>query len=477
MGDGSQGTDNTSKQSGSVDDALNQPDPGSSNDSETSQSTLGDSGSGISIMDELRSESVETVFENKDLVRPDTIIDEDRIVGRDEQLKTVITNLKPALHGKGIPDMLLTGPSGTGKSLIIHAVCKQIVELSESQGMRFGVFSINCEGPGTTSRAVYRLIQEATLGIDEEPGVPESGVSTDQKLERLWEIMRDHYDGVIFVLDEIDMLDGPYSDPEYNSLLYQLSRARDLGRYDGPVSVTAITNYVDFMSDLNSRANSSFNPDEVFFDDYDATQLRHILRNREDAFKEATLDEDVVPLVAAFGSQTHGDARKAIDLLRWSGELADKQGAEMVNETHVRTAQDRYDSDRKLRHIGGLSTQKKLCIFAVAATDYYSNADVDWIPAGPSYKLYQFICDTLDADSYGRETFVNHVTEQATYGILNFDRRGRGRGKGIHMHFDLAEDPESIMERIFEDGRFGELEYEEEPMRTITKSQMKSFLS
>jgi cell division control protein 6 len=477
MGDGSQGTDNTSKQSGSVDDALNQPDPGSSNDSETSQSTLGDSGSGISIMDELRSESVETVFENKDLVRPDTIIDEDRIVGRDEQLKTVITNLKPALHGKGIPDMLLTGPSGTGKSLIIHAVCKQIVELSESQGMRFGVFSINCEGPGTTSRAVYRLIQEATLGIDEEPGVPESGVSTDQKLERLWEIMRDHYDGVIFVLDEIDMLDGPYSDPEYNSLLYQLSRARDLGRYDGPVSVTAITNYVDFMSDLNSRANSSFNPDEVFFDDYDATQLRHILRNREDAFKEDTLDEDVVPLVAAFGSQTHGDARKAIDLLRWSGELADKQGAEMVNETHVRTAQDRYDSDRKLRHIGGLSTQKKLCIFAVAATDYYSNADVDWIPAGPSYKLYQFICDTLDADSYGRETFVNHVTEQATYGILNFDRRGRGRGKGIHMHFDLAEDPESIMERIFEDGRFGELEYEEEPMRTITKSQMKSFLS
>jgi cell division control protein 6 len=231
------------------------------------------------------------------------------------------------------------------------------------------------------------------------------------------------------------------------------------------------------MSDLNSRANSSFNPDEVFFDDYDATQLRHILRNREDAFKEDTLDEDVVPLVAAFGSQTHGDARKAIDLLRWSGELADKQGAEMVNETHVRTAQDRYDSDRKLRHIGGLSTQKKLCIFAVAATDYYSNADVDWIPAGPSYKLYQFICDTLDADSYGRETFVNHVTEQATYGILNFDRRGRGRGKGIHMHFDLAEDPESIMERIFEDGRFGELEYEEEPMRTITKSQMKSFLS
>ncbi|WP_303704337.1 Cdc6/Cdc18 family protein, partial [Haloquadratum walsbyi] len=195
-----------------------------SEESTSSQTTLDDSGSGISIMDELQSGSVETVFENKDLVRPDTIIDEDRIVGRDEQLKTVITNLKPALQNHGIPEMLLTGPSGTGKSLIIHAVCKKIVELSEAQGMRFGVFSINCEGPGTTSRAVYRLIQEATANIDEEPGVPESGVSTDQKLERLWEIMREHYDGVIFALDEVDMLDGPYSEPEYNSLLYQLSR-------------------------------------------------------------------------------------------------------------------------------------------------------------------------------------------------------------------------------------------------------------
>lgn len=477
MGDESPITDNQTEQSESITEVPGEHGESNSEESTSSQTTLDDSGSGISIMDELQSESVETVFENKDLVRPDTIIDEDRIVGRDEQLKTVITNLKPALQNHGIPEMLLTGPSGTGKSLIIHAVCKKIVELSEAQGMRFGVFSINCEGPGTTSRAVYRLIQEATANIDEEPGVPESGVSTDQKLERLWEIMREHYDGVIFVLDEVDMLDGPYSEPEYNSLLYQLSRARDLGRFDGPVSVTAITNYVDFMSDLNSRANSSFNPDEIFFEDYDATQLRHILRNREDAFKPGALADDVVPLVAAFGSQTHGDARKAIDLLRWSGELADKQGDERVEESHVRTAQDRYDSDRKLRHIGGLSTQKKLCIFAVAATDHYSNASVDWIPAGPSYSLYQFVCDTLGADSYGRETFVNHVTEQATYGILEFDRRGRGRGKGIHMHFDLAEDPESIMERILEDDRFANLEQEEEMMRSIAKSKMNGFLS
>ncbi len=87
------------------------------------EATNGDSG-GISIRDRLQTESSGGVFANKDLVRSDTIIDEDRIVGRDDQLGRVVDNLKPVLQNEGIPDMLLSGPSGTGKSLIIHAVCK-----------------------------------------------------------------------------------------------------------------------------------------------------------------------------------------------------------------------------------------------------------------------------------------------------------------------------------------------------------------
>jgi len=172
--------------------------------------------------------------------------------------------------------------------------------------------------------------------------------------------MREYYDGVIFILDEIDMLEGPYQEAEYNSLIYQLSRARKLADFDGPISLTTITNYADFMKDLNSRAQSSYNPDDIFFDDYDANQLRSILRNRQDAFKPDSLADDVVPLVAAFGSQTHGDARKAIDLLRWAGELAERRGADTVIETDVRDAQEKYTENRKLRHISGISTQKKL---------------------------------------------------------------------------------------------------------------------
>jgi cell division control protein 6 len=432
---------------------------------------------GISIRDRLQTDSSGGVFANKDLVRSDTIIDEDRIVGRDDQLARVVDNLKPALQGEGIPDMLLSGPSGTGKSLIIHAVCKQIVELSESQGKTFGVLAVNCEGPKTADRAVYRLVKAAAADLGVEPGVPQTGVSTDQKLERLYELMREHYDGVIFILDEVDMLEGPYQEAEYNSLIYQLSRARKLADFDGPISLTALTNYADFMTDLNSRAQSSYNPDDIFFDDYDATQLRNILEHRRDAFKPDSLADDVIPLVAALGSQTHGDARKAIDLLRWAGELAERRGADTVTEADVRKAQEKYTENRKLRHISGISTQKKLAIYAVVAVAQYARDPPEPIPAGPAYETYRFIADTLDLDQYSRETFVNHVTEQSTYGVLDFERRGRGRGRGVHMYFSFSEDPETIMETIREDTRFADLTQEEATISAVVRQHLQGFRS
>lgn len=476
----------TTEPSGDSDTPEPEPDSSSTsqstfeNDSETKSSLPdssmeGDGDGGISIRDRLQTESSGGVFANKDLVRSDTIIDEDRIVGRDDQLGRVVDNVKPVLQDEGIPDMLLSGPSGTGKSLIIHAVCKQIVELCESQGKTFGVLSINCEGPKTADRAVYRLVKSAAEDLGVEPGVPQTGVSTDQKLERLYELMREYYDGVIFILDEIDMLEGPYQEAEYNSLIYQLSRARKLADFDGPISLTTITNYTDFMKDLNSRAQSSYNPDDIFFDDYDANQLRGILKYRRDAFKPDSLEEDVIPLVAALGSQTHGDARKAIDLFRWAGELAERRGSDTVTDVDVREAQEKYTENRKLRHISGISTQKKLSIYAVAAAAHYAKDTPEWIPAGPTFKTYQFIAETMDADQYSRETFVNHVTEQSTYGVLDFERRGKGRGRGVHMYFSFSEDPETIMETIREDSRFADLANEEAPIRTVVRERLKSF--
>jgi cell division control protein 6 len=430
-----------------------------------------------SIRDMLDDEGEASVFVNRDLVEPDTIIDEERIVGRDDQLESVVSFLKPTLQGNRPPNMLLYGPAGTGKSLIIGAVTQQIIEFCQSKGERFGVVDINCQPINTLDQAVYELVQTVAQDVEREVGVPETGVSTKRKYRRLYELINEHYDSVIFILDEIDLLVGrrENDEPAYSKLLYQLSRASNTNEIEGRVSVAALTNDPKFMEDIDGRAESSFNPRDVYFPDYDANQLREILENRRDAFRQDALEDDVIPLVAAFAAQSHGDARKAIDLFRGAGDLADEQGDAVVTEDHVRESQEEIDKDRSLKLVEGLTTQKKISLYATAAVAHHSNRTGSSVPSPVGFKVYQWVTNELDADQMTRETYVKYVKELSTYGLISTSRKSRGRGGGMYMEFTFTGDPEAMMTRIVDDTRLEGIAQQEELLSSVVNAQLKEF--
>ena len=133
--------------------------------------------------------------------------------------------------------------------------------------------SISTASRSILDQAVYELVQTVAKDVGAEIGVPETGVSTKRKYRRLHELINEHYDSVIFILDEIDLLVGRRAndEPAYSKLLYQLSRASNTNEIEGRVSVAALTNDPKFMEDIDGRAESSFNPRDVYFPDYDAT--------------------------------------------------------------------------------------------------------------------------------------------------------------------------------------------------------------
>ena len=430
-----------------------------------------------SIRDMLDDEGEASVFVNRDLVEPDTIIDEERIVGRDDQLESVVSFLKPTLQGNRPPNMLLYGPAGTGKSLIIGAVTQQIIELCQSKGERFGVVDINCQPINTLDQGVYELVQTVAQDVGTDVGVPETGVSTKRKYRRLYELINEYYDSVIFILDEIDLLVGrrENDEPAYSKLLYQLSRASNTNEIEGRVSVAALTNDPKFMEDIDGRAESSFNPRDVYFPDYDANQLREILQNRRDAFRQDALKDDVIPLVSAFAAQSHGDARKAIDLFRGAGDLADERGDEVVTEDHVRESQEEIDKDRSLKLVEGLTTQKKISLYATAAVAHHSNRTGSSVPSPVGFKVYQWVTNELDADQMTRETYVKYVKELSTYGLISTSRKSRGRGGGMFMEFTFTGDPEAMMTRVVDDTRLEGIAQQEELLSSIVNAQLKAF--
>ena len=418
----------------------------------------------------LEQEEAASLIKNRSLLEPNEIVDEERIVGRDTQLTDITQHLRVAISNERPPNLLLYGPSGTGNSLIINAVCQNIIELCESRDIRFGVIQMNCQNVGTLGAAVYELARKVANDIGTTVDVPEHGVPNKKKWRELYRLINEHYDTVVFILDELDMLVGrrDKDEPAFSRLLYQLSRAGSTDEIAAQVSVTAITNDTKMMESVGSRALSSFTPEDVHFSDYDANQLREILWAREDAFHEDALSDDVIPLAAAFAAQTNGDARKAIDLMRTAGSIAEKTGTDKVREKHVRQAQDKVEKNRVLEVTRGISTQKKLCLFATAAVARETGTGAARSPIG--YRVYQYLTGTLDSDQYHQETYVNKMKELTTYSLVETERKSQGPHSGSYLEFTFGENPETIIETLREDSRLDDVHDDE--LRTVVNAQL-----
>jgi len=412
----------------------------------------------------------EGLIRDRSLLDPNHVVEEHRIVGRDEQLQEVTKMLRVALGANNPPNLFLYGPSGTGKSLITKAVCENIETICETRDIQFGTIEVNCQDLDTLGVAVYELAEQAANVADVQIGVPKHGVATKEKWDELFRIVNKNFDSVVFVLDELDMLVGrrDKQEPAFSRLLYQLSRAGANDELSGHISVVAISNDTKMMESVGSRALSSFTPEDVHFDDYNATQLRGILRRREDAFHDGILTDDVIPLAAAFAAQTHGDARKAIDLMRVAGELAEREQEDRVYEDYVRKAQDKVEKNRVLEVVRGISSQKKLCLFATAAVA--AKADDRTARSTTGYRVYQFLTDAIDADQHHQETYVNNMKELTTYSLVDFERRSHGPSSGMFLEFQFGEQPETILETIREDSRIDDVSSDE--VQSVVEAQI-----
>lgn len=432
--------------------------------------------SGDPIRDRFEKGTQETVFRDKNLLDPETIIDPNRIVGRDDQLDQTIGYFRTILNGNRAPDLLLYGPSGTGKSLIINSVCDTAIELAQSEGIEFVTLEISCQKVRSYDRAIYNLVERAADEADVEIGVPRKGVSTDVKVDRLFEIISSNFDAVVVILDEVDLLLGNRANdtPAFSDVIYQLSRTTQFGLEDCDVSIAALTNDPSFMQDLDGRAFSSFNPEQISFPDYDANQLQDILGRRRDAFKDGVLSQGVIRLCAAVGAQDHGDARQAIDLFRKAGEIANYNDKQEVQEEHVRQAQEEAEREATLSQMQGLSTQKKLALYSTAATKAYASSDVNGVPNTVAYSVYSYITECLGANCKSRDSFLRYMREIETYGFVQSDKKGQGE-RGVHKMYTLSNGAEVIVDTLQNDSRLADLKEEKPSIKSVVNAQLKQF--
>jgi cell division control protein 6 len=148
----------------------------------------------------------------------------------------------------------------------------------------------------------------------------------------------------------------------------------------------------------------------------------------------------------------------------------------MVHEDHVRHAQKEARRDRTLTQMQGLSTQKKLSLYATAVSSVYSQRNLDAIPSTVAYRMYQFLVDILDVDEKSRESYLRYMNEAETYNFVMSQKRGRGFGSGVHKEYTFIDDEAVVIETPQGDFRLEDAEHEEDLIKSVVNAQINNFL-
>jgi cell division control protein 6 len=396
-------------------------------------------------------QSEDPIFANKELLDIEHIPEEERIIGRDDEISEIANSIHPAIRGGKPRNTLIYGKTGTGKSLVSRHVTRSAQEYAQREGTRLRRAYIDCTQATTETQAVIKLARTLNEPDETDVSIPLSGLSTNVYYSRLWEILDSIYDVVIIILDEVDKLKA-------NDLLMQLSRAGEAGKVDTcKVGILAISNKISFKDDLDERVLSSLQDREFIFPPYDANQLREIMFNRDDAFRDGVLDDDAIPLAAAFAAQEHGDARKALDILRNAGELAKDDGDDRVREEHVRDAREQADIDRFSKLLEGQPTQSKAAVYALS--ELSNRRESAEVSTREIFDRYKELTQVLNMDTLSQRRMADRLNEQVFLDILGrTDRVGRGRGQGMTYFYDLLEDPDVVQSAIKSDSRFDDLD-------------------
>ncbi|RQG88081.1 cell division control protein Cdc6 [Natrarchaeobius halalkaliphilus] len=387
-----------------------------------------------------------SIFRRRELLRPQHVPQKDRIVGRDGEIETVETLLKPAAFGDPPESGFLFGKTGTGKSLVAKHVTGRARGVAQIQNVDLVAAYVDCDQYNTETRAARKMAFEVRDAIDPEYYIPQEGVGASRYYDTLWNAdgLLNEADSLVVILDEIDKLEMDAAE-----ILSKLSRSEEAGKTGCYISVVAISNKTDYTDAPDERVASSFQDDPIVFPPYDANQLEAILERRSDAFVDGVLETGVLPLAAALAARDHGDARRALDILRTAGKLAERDSSESVTEERVRAADEYSDINRSVQVIRNGTPHSRYALFALS---YLTKSKLtDSFSTGEVYDVYRVVADVTAGESLSHQRVLDLLKKWTLPEITESRHTGGGKAEGSYRVHRLLHDPDIVMSSCLED--------------------------
>jgi archaeal cell division control protein 6 len=375
----------------------------------------------------------ESLFKDKMVLQSNYVPDE--IQHRDEQIQQIARIIAPALRLERPSNLFIYGKTGTGKTVTVRHTLHNMVEVAKKENIPVRYCYINCKLKRVADTE-YRLIAELARLFNK--AVPSTGLPTDEVYNTFHRAIDDRRQVIILILDEIDQLVKKIGD----EIIYNLTRMNTELK-NAQVCIIGISNDLIFSNTLDPRVKSSLSEEELIFPPYNAVQLQQILAGRGiRAFREGTIEEGVIQKCAAYAAREHGDARRALELLRVAGEVAERNSSKIITIQHIDDAEEKIEKDRIVDVIQTQPKQFHATLWAVLALANKRNN----IFTGDVYEVYKRVCQETGQRPLTQRRVSDIIAEMDMLGIINAKIISKGRfGRMREITVGL---PESLVPKI-----------------------------
>src|SRR5256712_3061290 len=354
---------------------------------------------------------------DRDILRPSFV--PDRLPHREEQVDQLAQILATALRGDRPSNVLIFGKTGTGKTAVVKYIENELKKLDGGRAVQY--VYMNCEIVDTPYGVLQNVANRFVENLSQR--IPFTGLSTDRVYQMLVEKLDEEKRIVILVLDEIDKIVTKNGD----DLLYQLLKIND-DLTKAKVSLIGISNDLKFTEWLDPRVKSRLSDEKMVFPPYNAGGVFRILPERTlKAVDNRRAKGSVLSLISALAAAEHGDARRALDLLRVAAELAERAAEDHITEEHVQRAKNKIELDTVVEAIKSLPTQSKLVLLAIISN---GEAGADRMTTGDVYGTYKDLCRRTGMPALTQRRGTDPISQPAILrpGPARGQRYGRGGG-------------------------------------------------
>jgi cell division control protein 6 len=306
------------------------------------------------------------VFKNMESLSPDFPIEKywKEIPHRTNQINMLWNFYSDILEKKGesfLRRLQIIGPSGSGKTCTLKFFGNEFEAKAKACGVDLDHIYMNLKFEGGRRVIFYRNLVRKI-----EPRLVSASFSAEELLRSLVSYLQEERRFILLTIDEIDYFVRHF---KKEGIVYDLTRLNELSnRPCGVVGVTFLARGKEFHDFLDPAELSSLGRTFVEFKPYSSSQVYDILEGRvTEAFHRGVCSDETLRFIADITAsrKINGDLRYALDLLLYSGVLADNQNSNRVLPDHVRRVLSQISPSLTTEDVVGLSDEGKIVLLSV----------------------------------------------------------------------------------------------------------------